>query len=329
MSAKDQRIEIADAAQFGKVAVLMGGTSAEREISLLSGRAVHDALVQQGIDAHAVDAGDDLVNALQTGGYSRIWNALHGRGGEDGQLQGLVAALGIACTGSGVLGSALSMDKLRTKQLLTGAGFATPAYRVLRSGDDFEAVVAELGLPLMIKPAAEGSSLGLTKVTTERELAGAFQDASQYDCDVFAEQWVTGPEYTAGVLQGEVLPLIRIDAANTFYDYDAKYFSEQTRYICPCGLTDEEEREFSATALDAFMLVDGRGWGRVDFMLGNAGEPLILEINTVPGMTNHSLVPMAAAATGIDFNELVWRILETSFTAGSTAVSPREVAGAG
>lgn len=329
MSSDDRRIEITEAARFGKVAVLMGGTSAEREISLLSGRAVHEALVQQGIDAHAVDAGDDLVGVLQTGGYSRVWNALHGRGGEDGQLQGLLAGLGIACTGSGILGSALSMDKLRTKQLLTGAGFATPAYRVLRSGDDFDAVIAELGLPLMIKPAAEGSSLGLTKVATERELAGAFQDASQYDCDVFAEQWVTGAEYTAGVLQGEVLPLIRIDSANSFYDYEAKYFSEQTQYICPCGLTDEQESEYSATALDAFRLVDGRGWGRVDFMLGSAGEALILEVNTVPGMTSHSLVPMAAAMAGTDFNQLVWRILETSFSDEGAAVSIRGAAGAG
>lgn len=311
-SGDDRRIVITDADQFGKVAVLMGGTSAEREVSLMSGRAVHEALVSRGVDAHAVDAGEDLVGSLQRGDYSRVWNALHGRGGEDGHLQGLLAGLGIACTGSGVLGSAISMDKLRTKWLLTGAGFATPAYRLLRDGDDFSAVVAELGLPLMVKPAEEGSSLGLTRVAAEDGLGRAYQDAAEYDCDVFAEEWVAGPEYSASVLQGEVLPLIRIDAANSFYDYEAKYFSDRTAYVCPSGLTEKQEREHAALALEAFRLVGGRGWGRVDFMLDAEGKPLVLEINTVPGMTSHSLVPMTARAAGIEFDELVWRILETS-----------------
>jgi D-alanine-D-alanine ligase len=221
------------------------------------------------------------------------------------------------------------MDKLRTKQLLTGAGLATPAYRVLRDGEDFGAVCATLGLPLMVKPASEGSSLGLTKVTRPDELGAAYRDAARYDCDVFAEAWVTGCEYTAAVLQGEVLPIIRIDAANTFYDYEAKYFSDKTAYVCPCGLAAADERDYAALALLAFEFVGGSGWGRVDFMLNDAGEPLILEINTVPGMTSHSLVPMAARQAGIEFDELVWRILETSCAARSGQAQTREVAGAG
>ena len=325
----EQRVAISDAGQFGKVAVLMGGTSAEREISLMSGRAVHEALVSRGVDAHAVDADTDLVAALRRGSYDRVWNALHGRGGEDGQLQGLLAGMGIACTGSGVLGSAITMDKLRTKQLLTGAGLATPAYRVLRDGDDFSAVVAALGLPLMVKPAAEGSSLGLTKVEQADALTSAYRAAARFDCDVIAEAWAAGPEYTAAVLQGRVLPIIRIDAANTFYDYEAKYFSDKTAYVCPCGLAPDIERDYAALALEAFEIVGGSGWGRVDFMLGAEGEPLVLEINTVPGMTSHSLVPMAARQAGIEFDELVWRILETSCAARKGGAVPREVAGGG
>jgi D-alanine-D-alanine ligase len=307
-----RRIYIEDPAAFGKVAVLMGGDSAEREISLMTGRAVHAALVERGVDAHAVDSADKLVAALEAGNFDRAWNALHGRGGEDGKIQGLLEFMGIPYTGSGVKGSAIGMDKLRTKQLLIGAGLATPDFRVLRGPEDFDTTITDLGLPLMIKPSEEGSSIGLTRVERADELAAAFDSAAQFDCEVFAERWVYGKEYTAAVLQGEALPLVRIDAANTFYDYQAKYFSDETGYVCPSGLTDEQEHDFGAQALTAFAAIGAEGWGRVDFMLADSGVPLWLEVNTVPGMTSHSLVPMAAATAGIDFAELAWRILETS-----------------
>ena len=306
------RNRISDPAAFGKVAVLLGGDSAEREISLMSGQAVHEALVERGVDAQVVDSAANLIATLEAGNFDRAWNALHGRGGEDGKIQGLLDFMGIPFTGSGVKGSAIGMDKLRTKQLLAGAGLATPDYRVLRGPQDFEETLVDLGLPLMIKPSEEGSSIGLTRVERADELATAFASAAQFDCEVFAECWVHGKEYTAAVLQDEALPLVRIDAANTFYDYQAKYFSDETGYVCPSGLTVEQERDFGAQALRAFDAIGADGWGRVDFMLGDSGVPLWLEVNTVPGMTSHSLVPMAAAAAGIDFGELVWRILETS-----------------
>jgi len=310
-SAGYQRID--DPRRFGRVAVLMGGESAEREISLMSGQAVQAALLRRQIDAHPVDAVGDLVDQLQSGAYDRVWIALHGRGGEDGTLQGLLEHCQIPYTGSDVLGCAVSMDKLRSKYLLVGAGLATPAYRVLSGGTDFAAVVAELGLPLMVKPAAEGSSIGLTKVSQGAELPAAFAAAAEFDCEVFAEAWVHGAEYTAAVLHDQVLPLIRIDASNNFYDYEAKYFSGATNYFCPSGLPDTLESQYSEMAHAAFRAVGGSGWGRVDFMLDEQERALLLEVNTVPGMTSHSLVPMAAAEAGIDFDELVWRILETSF----------------
>ena len=312
MSASEKRVVVDDPHRFGKVAVLLGGCSAEREISLLSGAAVHKALRTRGIDAHRIDAADDLVATLQSGTFDRAWIALHGRGGEDGSVQGLLELLDIPYTGSGIKGSAISMDKLRTKQLIAGAGLGTPEYRLVTGSQDFSATIDALGLPLMIKPVAEGSSIGLVRVTRADELATAYTTAAQYDCEVLAERWVSGSEYTVGVLQGEALPLVRIDAANTFYDYEAKYFSDQTHYVCPCKVSPECEREWQEMALRAFSAVGASGWGRVDFMLGETGEPLLLEVNTVPGMTAHSLVPMAAKAAGIDFAELVWRILETS-----------------
>jgi D-alanine-D-alanine ligase len=312
MTAGGDNRRIENPADFGRVAVLMGGVSAEREISLMTGQAVHEALVKRNVDALAVDAADDLVGSLQAGDFNRVWIALHGRGGEDGTLQGLLEYLGIPYTGSNVLGSAICMDKLRSKQLLTGAGLATPEYRLLHGPDDFDSVLEDLGLPLMIKPAQEGSSLGLSKVEHANELAGAYAQAAQFNCQVFAEAWMTGAEYTAAVLQDHVLPLIRIDAANNFYDYDAKYFSDETQYICPCGLPENLERSYREVAMAAFSAVGASGWGRVDFMLDEDGRALLLEVNTVPGMTAHSLVPMAAAEAGIDFDELVWRILETS-----------------
>ncbi|MDH3509634.1 MAG: D-alanine--D-alanine ligase [Gammaproteobacteria bacterium] len=328
MTTRLKKLQCLEPKQFGKVAVLMGGNSAEREISLMTGRAVHQALLERGVDAHAVDSADDLINQLQKGQYRRAWIALHGRGGEDGTIQGLLQFLGIPYTGSGVMGSAICMDKLRTKQLLTGAGLATPAYQVLAGEQDFDRVLRLLGLPLMVKPAAEGSSIGLTRVDRAEDLPQAFENAGNFDCEVLAEQWITGPEYTAAILDNEVLPLIRIGAANAFYDYDAKYFSDDTEYVCPCGLPEEREKEFGALALQAFQAVGAAGWGRVDFMLNAAGQPLLLEVNTIPGMTSHSLVPMAAAELGIDFAELVWRILETSIDAASHPSSEAEAVGA-
>lgn len=312
MTDRPGNLRVEDPQQFGKVAVLLGGASAEREISLMTGNAVHEALLQRGVDAHLVDSADDLINHLQQGRYSRAWIALHGRGGEDGTIQGLLQFLGIPYTGSGVMGSAISMDKLRTKQLFVGAGLATPAFELLTGEHDFDRVIGSLGLPLMIKPALEGSSIGLTRVEQREELAQAFTIAAQSGCDVLAERWITGPEYTAAILADVVLPLIRIGAANVFYDYEAKYFSDETQYVCPCGLPEDREREFAALALSAFNIVGASGWGRVDFMLDETGRPLLLEVNTIPGMTSHSLVPMAAAEAGIGFDELVWRILETS-----------------
>lgn len=329
MTMAETRVRIGDPAAFGKVAVLLGGDSAEREISLLSGQAVHAALLARGVDAHAVDTARDLVATLERERFDRAWIALHGRGGEDGTIQGLLEFLHIPYTGSGVRGSAIGMDKLRTKRLLAGAGLATPPYRVLGGPTDFRPTLDELGLPLMVKPAEEGSSIGLTRVERPEDLAAAFDSAAAFRCEVFAESWVHGREYTAAVLQGEALPMVRIDAANTFYDYQAKYFSDETGYVCPSGLSDAQEQDFGRQALMAFAAVGASGWGRVDFMLDANDTPLWLEINTVPGMTNHSLVPMAAAAAGLDFGELVWRILETSIEVAPAAVVAQEVGHAG
>jgi D-alanine-D-alanine ligase len=324
-----RELRVKDPLRFGKVAVLMGGDSAEREISLMTGQAALDGLLRRNVDAHAVDAAGDLVSRLQNERYDRAWIALHGPGGEDGTVQGLLTFLGIAFTGSGVMGSAIGMDKLRSKRLMAGAGLLTPGYEILRGEQDFGPVVEKLGLPLMVKPATQGSSIGLSKVETAGDLAGAYATAAQFDCEVFAEQWVTGPEYSASLLDGESLPLIRIDAANTFYDYEAKYFSNETRYVCPCGLDGEWERELGEKALVAFQAVGASGWGRVDFMLDDQQRPLMLEVNTVPGLTSHSLVPMAAATAGIDFDELVWRILETSLAQTSAGGESKEVASVG
>jgi len=307
-----QRSPIESPETFGRVAVLLGGESAEREISLMSGTAVRDALRRRGVLADAVDPADGSLARL-IHGYDRAWIALHGRGGEDGSVQGLLEQLDVPYTGSGVLGCALSMDKLRSKRLLVGAGLATPEYVVLHGPQDFNAAIEALGLPMMVKPAAEGSSIGLTRVTAADELPAAWETAAACRCEVFAERWIAGAEYTAGVLQGEVLPLVRIDVDDGFYDYQAKYFSEDTRYVCPCGLDEERAGTYARLCGDAFVAVGGMGWGRVDFMLDEQGRALVLEVNMVPGMTSHSLVPMAAAEAGIDFDELCWRILETSF----------------
>ena len=303
---------VADPREFGKVAVLLGGTSSEREISLLTGDAVHQALLRKGVSAHRIDPAADFPGALLRGAFDRVWIALHGGHGENGTMQGLLACLGLPFTGSGVLGSAIAMDKLRTKQLLVASGVPTPKYRVLVGERDFGPAVADLGLPLIVKPAAEGSSIGMTKVQRAEDLPHAWATAARFGGEVFAEQWVQGAEFTAAVLHGHVLPMIRIEAQAVFYDYQAKYFSDVTRYICPCGLAPDTERRFAAVVLAAFNAVAASGWGRVDFMVGADGQPMVLEINTIPGMTSHSLVPKAAAAAGIGFDELVWQILETS-----------------
>ncbi|MFK7885627.1 MAG: D-alanine--D-alanine ligase [Gammaproteobacteria bacterium] len=306
-------LNITDAAAFGKVAVLLGGWSAEREISLRTGAAVLQALRNRGVDAHAVDPKDGFQDTLLNGGFDRAWIALHGRGGEDGTVQGALEYLQIPYTGSGVLGSAIGMDKIRTKQAFLGAGLLTPAYAVLQADDSPAAVVEHVALPMAVKPAHEGSSIGMTRVDDASDLAAAVERARQYDHTVLVENWIDGPEYTASILGDKVMPLIRIETARTFYDYDAKYVSGDTSYHCPSGLDAGREAEYALASLAAFNAVGARGWGRVDFMLNDRDEPLFLEVNTLPGMTETSLVPRAAAQIGCDFDELTWRILETSF----------------
>ncbi|MCC5868407.1 MAG: D-alanine--D-alanine ligase [Gammaproteobacteria bacterium] len=314
---RDARIEVRDAADFGRVGVLLGGASAEREVSLKSGTAVLEALRSRGVAAVPVDPRDDGLDALRDGRIERVWNALHGRGGEDGTLQGWLECQGMPYTGSGVLGSALAMDKLRSKQLFVGAGLPTAAFAVLDARSDLDGVVDALGLPLFIKPAREGSSVGMSRVDESATLPRALAAALRHDSCVIAERFLSGGEYTVAILQGEALPVIRIETPRSFYDYEAKYSADTTRYLCPCGLTPAREQAMAELALAAFDVVGARGWGRVDLMLDGQGEAQLLEVNTVPGMTDHSLVPMAALAAGMDFAELVWRVLETSLAAAT------------
>jgi D-alanine-D-alanine ligase len=302
------------ALDFGKVAVLLGGDSTEREISLLSGHAVLAALLRRGVNAHAFDPKDSSVQNLVSEGFDRVWIALHGPGGEDGTMQGALEWLGVPYTGSGVLASALTMDKLKTKRVVVGAGYSAPEYAVLSSPADLPRALEHIGLPLMVKPASQGSSLGITKVKTAAELPRAYAEAHAVDPIVFAERFITGDEYTVAVLQTQGLPSIRIEPATEFYDYQAKYFRNDTQYHCPSGLDATAEAELQAAALAAFQVTDCFGWGRVDYMRDRATDKFyFIEINTTPGMTDHSLVPMAARQSGIDFEELVWRVLETSF----------------
>ncbi|MGH8139555.1 MAG: D-alanine--D-alanine ligase [Steroidobacteraceae bacterium] len=304
---------VSSAKEFGRVAVLLGGDSTEREISLLSGNAVLAALQRREVDAHAFDPRDQSLPGLLEEGFERVWIALHGPGGEDGTLQGALEYLGVPYTGSGVMGSAIAMDKLRTKRLAQAVGVATAGYIVLRGQADFELAIERLGVPMIVKPATQGSSVGMSKVERAADLPAAYEAAARIESSVFAESWITGKEYTVAVLQGSALPAIRIETPKTFYDYEAKYFRDDTRYYCPCGLSEPAEQHLANLAVAAFEAVDAQGWGRVDFMMDAAGRPLLLEVNTVPGMTGHSLVPMAARAAGFDFDELVWRVLETSF----------------
>jgi D-alanine-D-alanine ligase len=301
-------------AAFGRVAVLFGGDSSEREISLLTGRAVLDALRLRGVDAHPFDPRDQPLAQLLEQRFTRVWIALHGPGGEDGTLQGALEYLGVPYTGSGVMGSAIGMDKLRSKHLALAAGVPTADFVVLRGEADFELALERLELPLIVKPATQGSSVGMTKVERAADLPAAFAAAAQLESLVFAEAWLPGPEYTVAILQDAALPSIRIETPRTFYDYEAKYFSDDTRYFCPAGLGAASEAHLQSLALAAFAAAGASGWGRADFMMDRSARPLLLEINTVPGMTSHSLVPMAARAIGVDFAELAWRVLETSFT---------------
>ncbi|MEQ9905695.1 D-alanine--D-alanine ligase [Pectobacterium aroidearum] len=300
-----------------KVAVLLGGTSAEREVSLLSGQAVLAGLKEAGINAHAVDTRDVSVTTLKEEGFTKIFIALHGRGGEDGTLQGVLEFLGLPYTGSGVMASALTMDKLRTKQVWQAVGLPVSPYVALdrrqyseMTANALLATFTHLGLPLIVKPSREGSSVGMSKVNTLSELPAALEEAFRHDDDILVEKWLSGPEYTVAILGDEVLPSIRIQPAGTFYDYEAKYLSDDTQYFCPSGLPDEKEQELAGLAMAAYRAVGCSGWGRVDFMLDSDGAFYLLEVNTSPGMTSHSLVPMAARQRGLTFSQLVVKILE-------------------
>ena len=315
MTRVEQRTPVQSAAEFGRVAVMLGGHSSERDVSLASGQAVLAALQQRGVDAHAWNPAQTDWRTFIDAGFDRVWNALHGTGGEDGALQGALEWLGVPYTGSGVTASAVAMDKICSKHVFQAGGIPTPAYRVIHSVADAGRAADELGLPLVIKPACEGSSVGMSIVRVPDELAAGAARALEFAGPAIAEAYVSGAELTISVLQGEALPAIRIETPREFYDYAAKYESDETRYICP-GIDDAEQAErFAAVALAAFNEIGARGWGRVDFMTGPGGEPLVLEINTVPGMTSHSLVPMAAREAGIEFDELCWRVLETSMRA--------------
>ena len=293
---------------MGKVAVLMGGLSAEREVSLKSGAAVLSALQQKNVDAHGIDVGENIIEILQAEKFDRAFIILHGRGGEDGVIQAVLETLKIPFTGSGVLGSALCMDKIKSKQVWHATGLLTPHSVILDEQTQWSEVVAELGLPIAVKPVREGSSLGTTRVEYSDNLEAAWRVAAEFD-DVMAEPWINGDEYTVAILAGEALPVIRLDTPREFYDYAAKYEANDTSYHCPCGLDAKTEQRIQNLALRAFEALGARAWGRVDLIINEKGQPWLLENNTVPGMTDHSLVPMAAKEAGIEFDELVWRIL--------------------
>jgi D-alanine-D-alanine ligase len=300
---------------FGRVAVLYGGKSAEREVSLKSGQACLEALQGAGVDAFGIDVGDDLLARLQAERIDRAFIILHGRGGEDGSMQGLLECLGIPYTGSGILASALAMDKLRTKQVWQSLGLPTPRHAVLSSEADCICAATELGFPLIVKPAHEGSSIGMAKVTGVDELVDAWKAASTYDSQVLVEQWIQGPEFTIATLRDQVLPPIALGTPHTFYDYDAKYLANDTQYRIPCGLSAEKEQELIELTARSCAAIGISGWARVDVMQDEQGKFWLLEVNTAPGMTDHSLVPMAARAAGLDFQQLVLAILADSVAA--------------
>jgi D-alanine-D-alanine ligase len=303
---------IANLNQFGRVAVLYGGTSSEREISLLTGAAIIKALELLGVETVPIDIKDNSLDALVKANVDRAFIALHGPGGEDGTLQGALEYLKIPYTGSGVMASALAMDKLRCKQLWKGIGLATTDFAALNQATDWQATQDQLGGSVVVKPACEGSSVGMSIAKSAHQLKQAWQLAAQYDAKVLAEPQLTGEEYTVAILNGKALPSIRIQANATFYDYEAKYHSDKTEYFCPSGLNAEREKELAQLSIDAFNSIDGRGWGRVDVMTDQRGKFNLLEVNTVPGMTSHSLVPMAGFAAGLQFEDVVIAILEGS-----------------
>jgi D-alanine-D-alanine ligase len=296
--------------RFGKVAVLLGGASAEREVSLMSGNAVLAALRAAGVDAQGFDPAERDLHELKDEGFARVFIALHGRGGEDGTVQGALELMKIPYTGSGVMASALSMDKWRTKIVWAACGLPTPRYAILSADSDWDAVAAELGLPIFVKPVHEGSSMGATKVTEAGQLEGAWELAARFDDLVIAEEFVTGAELTAPFLEDRVLPLIRIEAPGGNYDYQNKYFSDDTRYLCPCGLPAGQEAALQALVMKSAQVLGCRGWGRGDLILTEDGRPFLLEMNTSPGMTGHSLVPMSARVAGLSFEALCRAILE-------------------
>jgi D-alanine-D-alanine ligase len=298
--------------EFGRVAVLMGGSAAERKVSLKSGAAVFAALQRKGVNVIAIDVTDSPIDELAGQQIDRVFNIIHGRGGEDGVLQSVLEVMKIPYTGCGVLASALSMDKLRTKLCWLGYGLPTPKWHLLKSADDLDVCVERLGFPVIVKPAQEGSSIGMSKANNRDELAKALHVAAEFNCDVYAESWVTGKEFTVGLLNGQALPVIRLETPNAFYDYEAKYNATTTQYHCPAGLAAEQEEQLQQLAVTAGEVIGIKGWARVDVFIDDAGQPQLIEINTVPGMTDHSLVPMAAKQAGIEFDELVWQILETS-----------------
>ncbi len=306
------RRQVNSVTEFGKVALLLGGTSAEREVSLKSGDAVLKALQQSGVDVTPIDVGADVLELLQGGDFDRVFIMLHGRGGEDGTMQGALELLELPYTGSGVLASALGMDKWRSKLLWQAAGLPVPACALLDAGSDFVAVSQQVGMPIFVKPASEGSSVGISKVSSPGELEEAYRLAAQHDSLVLAEQFIGGGEYTVAILGEQVLPVVKIEPSGEFYDYASKYLSDTTRYLCPCGLPAEKEAELQSLARKAFDVLGCRGWGRIDILMDETGKPYLLEANTLPGMTDHSLVPMAAKVAGIAFDELVLRILENS-----------------
>jgi D-alanine-D-alanine ligase len=297
---------------FGRVGLLYGGRSSEREVSLMSGQAIHKALLELGIDVVAIDVSDDLLQVLPSYNLDRVFIALHGPGGEDGTLQGALEYIGLPYTGSGVMASALAMDKMRCKQLWQGIGLPTTDFALLHSESDWAAVLAKLGGKVMVKPACEGSSIGMSRAQTAEELKTAWQGAAKYAASVIAEPLLPGPEYTVAILDGQVLPSIRIESNAEFYDYQAKYFSDQTKYLCPSELSPDREAQLQQLCLAAFDALGCTGWGRVDVMADAEGRFQLLEVNTSPGMTSHSLVPMAAKAAGISFNQLVQKVLEAS-----------------
>ena len=299
-----------NAKDLGKVAVLMGGWSAEREVSLKSGEAVLQALIEKKVDAHKIDVKrESIFDDLKNGQFDRVFIILHGPGGEDGVIQSVLEILKLPYTGSGVLASAIAMDKLRCKELLQGSGLPTPAYMKIEETTDMSYIGATLGFPIMVKPTLEGSSIGMSKVNEEVGLSKAWKIASEFGDTVLAEQWVQGKEYTVAILGRTPLPVIRLETKREFYDYAAKYKDDDTLYHCPCGLNKEEESQLQRLALSAFDAVGAKGWGRVDIMCDEEGKPFVIEINTVPGMTSHSLVPMAAKEKGFSFADLVFNVL--------------------